>query len=245
MFSFEGFVRLNTYLTGAYKLVYLNLLWVVTTLLGLVVLGVGPASYALARYVDRWFRLGEEPPITRAFFAAVHERFWQSVVVGWIYLAAGAVIVTNVFGASSWYVQALNVVALVVYAVSSFYVFSVMAATRYRTIRETVAASVLIGFGSLHLTALGGTAVIAATYLMTRYALPVLGLLGVALPAAAVGLVTRAVYKELEEEGSTTTPRPQTHHLATEPDLAKEPAAVPTGAAPPTSTITSATTRVS
>lgn len=219
MFSFEGFVRVNTVLTGAYKLVYLNLLWLVTTVAGLGVLGVGPASYALARYVDRWFRLGEEPPVTRAFFAAVREQYGRSVIVSWIYLAAGTVILTNVFGATSWYVQMLNVVALVVYAVSLFYVFSVMAALDLRTLRETVAASLMLGFGSLHWTVLGGTAVLGAGYVLSQHALPVLGLLGAALPAAVVGFVTRVVYRDLDGE----SPVARTTHLA------PEPGAVPAG----------------
>ena len=200
MFSFEGFVRVNTFLAGAYRLVLLNLLWLATTVLGLGVLGFGPASYALARYVDRWFRLGEEPPVVPAFVAAVREHFWRSAALGWVYLGAGAVVVTNLYGSTSWTVRVLNLVALGVLAVSLSYAFSVLAALDVRTVRETVAASLMVGLGSLHLTIIGGAAVLVTASLLYRFALPVLALLGAALPAAAVGVVTRVVYRDLEEE---------------------------------------------
>lgn len=197
MFSFNGFVRLNDFLTGVYRVAYLNVLWIVTTVLGLGVLGVGPASYALASYVDRWFRLGEEPPVARTFFAAAKERFWPSVLTSWIYLGAGAVILTNLTGSPSWYVRVLNLVALGVLAVSLSYVYSVMAALDLPTIRGRVAASLMVGFGSLHLTVLGAVAVAVAVSVLYRYALPLLALFGVGIPAVAVGVVTRFVYKDL------------------------------------------------
>ncbi|WP_165367370.1 YesL family protein [Phytoactinopolyspora endophytica] len=202
MFSFETFVRINSFLANGFRLMYLNLLWLVTTAIGLVLFGAGPASYALAKYVDRWFRHGEQPPMTRTFLAYVRERYWRSTVVGWIYLGAGTVIVTNVFAGWNWYVQMLNVFALVAFTVSLFYVFSVMAALELRTIRDTIAASLLIGFGSLHWTVIGGTAVFALTFLMSQQALPLLILFGVAIPAAAAGLITRVVYRDLEPTAS-------------------------------------------
>ena len=54
MFSVDSFLRLNAILSGAWRLAYLNLLWIATTVLGLVVFGIGPATYAVAAYVDRY-----------------------------------------------------------------------------------------------------------------------------------------------------------------------------------------------
>ncbi|MFE6971133.1 DUF624 domain-containing protein [Isoptericola sp. NPDC057653] len=200
MFSFEGFVRINTFLTGAYRLAYLNLLWVVTTVLGLGLLGAGPASYALARYVDGWFRRGETPPVTRAFVAGVREQPWRSMVVSWILAGAGAVIVTNVFRAPSWTLQALNVVALVVLAVAAAYVYPLMVATGAATVGRQLAGALLIGFGSLHWTILGATAVGLTGWLLWQFASPLLVLFGVGIPACAVGVVTRIVFRPLAQD---------------------------------------------
>ncbi|WP_277209414.1 YesL family protein [Isoptericola croceus] len=209
MLSFEGFVRINTFLTGVYRVAYLNLLWVVTTLVGLGVAGVGPASYALAKYVDRWFRHGETPPPARTFWRYAREQPLGSMLVSWILLGAGAVIVTNIFvGATSWTVQALNIVALAVLGVAASYVYPVMVATDLPTISRQLAGALLLGFGSLHWTVLGAVTVGLTSWALAQFALPLLVLFGVGIPACAIGLVTRIAYRDLEESQARRGTRP-------------------------------------
>jgi uncharacterized membrane protein YesL len=200
MFSFEGFVRISTFLRGVYRVAYLNLLWIAATALGLVVFGIGPASFAVAAYIDRWFRFGETPPVTRAFIAHLRAQYWRTAAVGWILLAAVAVVVTNIFAASSWILQFANVVALVVIAIIAAYVFPVMAATEVRGIHRQIAAAALIGFGSLHWTIIAGAVVAATVWLLAAFAAPLLLLFGVGIPAAAVGFVTRIIFGQLSAE---------------------------------------------
>jgi uncharacterized membrane protein YesL len=202
VFSFEGFVRINTFLTGVYRVAFLNLLWVATTALGLGVLGIGPASYAMAKYIDRWLRAGETPPPARVFWRYAREQAGRSMLISWILLAAGAVIVTNVFLASSWYVQVLNVGALGVLGIIWSYVFPVLVATDLSTILRQLGGALLIGFGSLHWTILGATVVGATWWLTWQLALPLLVLFGVGIPAFAVGLVTRAVFRGLTADSA-------------------------------------------
>lgn len=202
MFSFEGLVRISTFLRGVYRVAYLNLLWIAATALGLAVFGIGPASFAVAAYIDRWFRFGETPPVTRAFIAHLRAQYWKTAVVGWILLAAAAVVVTNIFAASSWILQFANVVALVVIAIIAAYVFPVMAATDVRGIHRQIAAAALLGFGSLHWTIVAGAAVAATVWLLAAFAAPLLVLFGVGIPAAAVGFVTRIIFGQLSAEAA-------------------------------------------
>lgn len=211
MFSFEGFVRINTFLTGVYRVAFLNLLWMATTALGLGVLGIGPASYALAKYIDRWLRAGETPPPARVFWKYAREQAGRSILVSWILLAAGGVIVTNVFLAQSWYVQVLNVGALAVLAVAASYVYPVLVATELTTLPRQLGGALLIGFGSLHWTVLGATVVGATWWVLWQFALPLLVLFGTGIPAFATGLVTRVVFSGLvpgpDEEARPVPPR--------------------------------------
>lgn len=201
MFSFEGFLRIESFLRSAYRLAYLNLLWLAATALGLVVFGIGPASYALARYVDRWLRFGETPPPTRTFLGYLREQPLRSMKVGWVLLAVGVVVVTNVFRAPNWYLQFLNVLALLVLLVAASYVFPLMSATDLSSVRRLLSTALLVGFGSLHWTILGATASAAVLWLLWQ-ASPVLTLLfGVGVPALAVGLVTRSVFREVAADG--------------------------------------------
>ncbi|WP_109210136.1 MULTISPECIES: DUF624 domain-containing protein [Microbacterium] len=202
MFSFEGFVRISMFLRGVYRVAYLNLLWIAATALGLVIFGIGPASYAVAAYIDRWFRFGETPPVTRTFIAHLRAQYWQAAAIGWILLAAGAVVITNIFAASSWILQFANVLALVVIAIIAAYVFPVMAATDVRGIHRRIAAATLIGFGSLHWTIVAGAAVAAVVWLLAAFAAPLLVLFGAGIPATAVGFVTRIIFDQLAAEAA-------------------------------------------
>lgn len=183
---------------------------VATTVLGLGVVGFGPASYALAAYLDRWVRHGETPPPARTFWRLVRERTWHAVLVGWVLLGTGTVVVTNVLQAADGTVRALNVVALVALVVVAAYVFPVMAATDITSLPRQLGAALLLGLGSLHWTVLGATVVAATTWLLWHLATPLLLLFGAAIPALVVALVTRIVFSPLVE--SPGLPGRTTHH---------------------------------
>jgi len=197
MFSFDGFVRLNAFLRDVYRMAWLNVLWTAVTLLGLVVVGFGPASYAMAKYVDRWFRLGETPPVTRTFLRYCLEQRWRPVLVGWILLGAGAVIGVNLTTIEDGYLRTLNILVLGVLGVMAAYVFFVLAALDVDTIPRQLASAVLIGFGSLHLTIIAATATGVTGWLLMRYAPLLLLVFGIGIPMTAAGLVVRRAFREL------------------------------------------------
>ncbi|WP_418276017.1 YesL family protein [Isoptericola jiangsuensis] len=210
MFSFEGFVRINSAATAVFRLAYLNLLWVATTFLGLVVVGFGPASYALAAYLDRWVRHGETPPPARTFWRLVREQTWHAILLGWILLGVGAVVVTNVLLAPNGTVRALNVVALVALVIVAAYVFPVMAATDITSIWRQLGSALLIGLGSLHWTVLGATVLGVAAWLTWHFAAPLFLLYGAGVPALVVALITRIVFRPLVQ--SPELPGRTAHH---------------------------------
>ncbi|WP_156762158.1 YesL family protein [Microbacterium karelineae] len=211
MFSYEGLLRINTVLTGVYRMAYLNILWIAGVLAGLVVFGLGPASYALASYVDGWFRRGDLPPVARTFFASMRAEFWRSCAMGWILLAAGAIIVTNIFGASEWAIRFLNVVALFVLVVAAAYAFPIAAATDLTAVHRRFGAALMIGFGSLHWTILAVAASGGALWLIWQFAAPLLIVFGIGIPSAAFGFVTRIVFRQLA--GDAGDPSPTRHSL--------------------------------
>jgi uncharacterized membrane protein YesL len=198
MFSFEGFARLNAFLGNVYRMAWLNILWLAVTLVGLVAVGFGPASYAMAKYVDGWFRLGRTPPVLRTFLGYCREQGWRPVLMGWLLLAAGAVIGVNLLRVESGYVRALNIVMLAILVIVAANAFFVMAALDVETIPRQLASAFLIGIGSLHLTILGAAAVTALGWLLARYAPPLLVMFGAGIPATAAGLIARTVFRGLD-----------------------------------------------
>ncbi|MGY5765301.1 YesL family protein [Brachybacterium sp. DNPG3] len=199
MFAFDQFAQLNRWLGGFWRLIALNLLWIAVTLLGLVVVGIGPASYALAKYLDRWFRHGETPAMVPAFWRYAREQGLRPVAMAAILQAAAVVIAVNLMSLTDWYLRAANLGALVLLAVIGSYVFFVMAATEVRGMRRQLSGALLLGVGSLHWTVLGATAVGLSCWLMTRFAVPLLLLLVPVLPFAVVAAILRSVLRDLDE----------------------------------------------
>ena len=83
-----------------------------------------------------------------------------------------------------------------------------MVATDVAGVHRQLAAALLLGFGSLHWTVLGATVVGLTAWLLWQLAFPLLVLFGVGIPACAVGVVTRIVYRDLEESPAGDDPRP-------------------------------------
>lgn len=214
MFGFEQFLTMNRWLTGFWRLAWLNILWIVVTVVGLVVLGVGPASYALAKYLHRWFRHGETPPMTRTFLREARELRWHPVLVGVVLQAAGAVIYVNLMSLGDWYLRAANVGALALLWVISAYIFFVMAALDVKGLRAQLSSALLLGLGSLHWTILGTTAVAIGYLLMVRFAVPLLLMFGIGLPAVVFAAICARILRDLEPDPAQTTdstPRIEAH----------------------------------
>lgn len=197
LFSFESFATLNHWLGAFWRLIYLNLLWTLVTLLGLVVMGIGPASYALATCLDGWVRRGEGPPTAATFFRSAREQGFRPVIMGWLLLGAGTVIVVNLLSLTDWYLRVANLVALAALVLIGAYVFFVMAATEVVGVRRQIVTALLLGIGSLHWSVLGATGVTLAYLAMFRLAMPLLFLLGAVLPALLVALVLRSAWRDI------------------------------------------------
>jgi len=205
LFSFEQFATLNRWLGGLWRLILLNLMWTAVTLLGLGILGVGPASYALAAYLDGWMRDGRTPPVVRTFLDEARAQLGRSMVMGVLLVLAGAVIGVNLLSLSDWYLRAANHIALGVLLVIAAYVFFVMAATELRGLHRQIGGALLLGFGSLHWTLLGALAVAVGEAVMLRYALALFPLLGAVLPAFVVALILRPVLTDLAPQSARRT----------------------------------------
>lgn len=208
LFSFEQFATIDRWLSGFWRLIWLNILWTVMTLGGGVIFGLGPASYALATSLDRWFRLGETPPTTAAFWRHARAQGRRSMVMGWLLIAAAAVIGVNLLSLTDWYLRFANFAALAVLLLIGVHVFFVLSAMDVPGIRRPVITALLLGIGSLHWVILGATAVAFTHLLMYRFAIALLPLLGVVLPALVVALYLRPVLTGLATTDVARSPEP-------------------------------------
>lgn len=71
------------------KFVYLTLLWIVFSLIGLILLGVFPATAALFAIQRQWVKKDADLPITKHFIHFYKKNFVNSNLLGYIWVITG------------------------------------------------------------------------------------------------------------------------------------------------------------
>lgn len=77
------------------KIAYINLLWLIFTILGLGIFGVTPASVALLAVVRQWLMKDMDIPIFKEFFHTYKKEFIHSNIFGLIFIVALAILYSN------------------------------------------------------------------------------------------------------------------------------------------------------
>lgn len=79
----------------AMKLAYLNILWILFSILGLGVFGVMPATVATFTIARKWLKLEEDIPIGKTFFSTYKKEFVKSNTIGFILAIIGMILYVN------------------------------------------------------------------------------------------------------------------------------------------------------
>lgn len=86
---------LNQLLEWVTRLVFLNLLWIFFSLLGLVLFGFFPATAALFAVVRRWALGDMDIPVLKTFWASYKKEFIKSNLLGLLIIISGIVLVID------------------------------------------------------------------------------------------------------------------------------------------------------
>ncbi len=168
--TIEKITKINEGLLAFLTLIALHFLWLSVSSPGRVHLGIGPASYAMMKYYDRWLRLHERPPLIKSFFYYSKERFRQSVLISW-FPDPAAIVITNIFAPFPWFIQVANVLFLIAFLFLFMHVYTVMAATNFVTVFEILRGSALLGLGYLHYSIISWTILIVGYLVLGSYCL--------------------------------------------------------------------------
>lgn len=79
------------------SLAYLNILWIVFTLIGLIIFGMGPATSALFSVIRKMLREDDEVPITKTFFHYYRKDFLSANGLFFILLITGFVLASDIY----------------------------------------------------------------------------------------------------------------------------------------------------
>lgn len=99
------------------RLAYVNLLWLVFTVFGLLVLGLMPATAAMFAIHRQWYRGEEDFKVFSSFLSHYKAFFWEANGIGLCLLIAGGFIYTDIrllSTVTNWLTISLLIVLLVV-----------------------------------------------------------------------------------------------------------------------------------
>ena len=137
------------------KIAYVNLLWILFSLLGFIVLGVVPSSVALLTVVRKWIMEDVDIPLFKTFSSAYRKEFLKSNLFGLIFLIVYLILSVNfqymmqVDGILQVVVGVALVINAILFFVTLVYFFPVYIHYQLRFI-EYLKHSFLMGMINLH-----------------------------------------------------------------------------------------------
>ncbi|MGE6629214.1 YesL family protein [Bacillus sp. NPDC077027] len=111
------------------KLAWLNMLWLLFTLLGGIILGFAPSTCAMLAVVRKWLRGEGDQPISPLFIKVYQKEWVKTNVLGMFFFIVFSILLFNyqVFSASSGIVSFIMImctfVSAVVFLAAFFYLF--------------------------------------------------------------------------------------------------------------------------
>ena len=134
------------------KQFYVNLLWVLFTLLGLIIFGIGSATVSMLAVQRQWIRGNKEVKVFSTFIRSFKENFKEATVLGIGYLFIGIVLATNIIGIPNFFARTFFIVIAFFYLISLSYIGPVMVHFDLQGIRPKIKASLILGFSYLQYT---------------------------------------------------------------------------------------------
>jgi uncharacterized membrane protein YesL len=126
--SLSGIYSVTEWIT---RFVYLNLLWIGFSLVGLIILGFFPATVSMFTVIRKWVMGETEIPIFQTFFSTFKKEFVKSNLLGLIVILVGGLIVLDLFfmkNNGSSFTKAIHIplyMFIFIFVLTSFYLFPV------------------------------------------------------------------------------------------------------------------------
>jgi uncharacterized membrane protein YesL len=94
-----GFYRLSEWVM---RLAYVNLLWILFTLMGLMIFGFIPASVAMMTILRKWVMGEEELPVFATFWQTYRKEWLKSNMLGLFFVIVGYILYLDLTIALQW-----------------------------------------------------------------------------------------------------------------------------------------------
>ncbi|RDE26933.1 YesL family protein [Parageobacillus thermoglucosidasius] len=114
------------------RLAYINVLWILFTIVGLTLLGIAPATVALFTIVRKWLLFQDDGiPVFKTFVRTYKKEFWSANRIGLLFIAVAYILYIDVLYiahvSAPWQLpfSVALLIMLVFYAVTLLYVFPI------------------------------------------------------------------------------------------------------------------------
>ncbi|MFK9094403.1 YesL family protein [Bacillus salipaludis] len=129
----EGFTRgFYSISEWVMRFMYVNILWILFTFLGLVVFGFFPATTAMFAVVRKWVVKEYDIPVFNTFWQTYKSEFFRSSIIGLVISAFGLLLYSNIHIIQAITVPLLkllyipNVILILIFVLTLLYIFPVL-----------------------------------------------------------------------------------------------------------------------
>jgi len=193
----------NNFCTNLLKLCYIQLLWLLFSLLGLIVLGVGPSTYAMFTVLRQWIRGNKDIPIFLTFYQAYRTGFKESALFGLFYLVGGVILYVDLLYVEAQVLRGLLIVIGALYLVSLTYIFPIIVHFDWKGVMLKLKCSLLFGISYLQYTLMLFAALSAMYFVLLMYIPVTMILFGVSIGGYIVMWMTNQVFKRIEMQAES------------------------------------------
>lgn len=128
----EGFMRgIYSISEWVMRLMYVNILWILFTLLGLIVFGFFPATTAMFTVIRKWVMKQHEIPVFKTFWLTYKSEFLKSNLLGMIIVCIGFFMYSNLKIIDATTLPSLkllyipNLIVILIFLLTLLYIFPV------------------------------------------------------------------------------------------------------------------------
>jgi uncharacterized membrane protein YesL len=152
------------------RLAYVNLLWIMFSIVGLVILGFFPATAAMFAVTRQWMMGREETPVFSTFWNNYRKEFWRSNLLGWLMVLFGYILYIDyriLAQMEGWWALSIQVVLLLItlfYTVVALNIVQVFVHYEVKVLQYLKFAFV-IGFSYLHWSIFMGVGVFSLYFI--------------------------------------------------------------------------------
>ncbi|MBM7570082.1 YesL family protein [Aquibacillus albus] len=197
-----GFYRVCVWIMN---FVYLNILWMAFTLLGLVFFGFAPATVSLFAVVRKWIQGYTDVPIFKSFWRNYKKEFFKSNVIGLILSVFGYILYVDfqlVLHSANSTIQQITYLPLLLliltYTLTLLYVFPVYVHYEVNILQVLKNAFIIMIMRPLNtIMLIAGTAVV---YYVLRFVPGLIPFLSMSLWAYVMMWCSNLVFKRIEEK---------------------------------------------